>query len=143
MEPSRVTAPGGPRVLVVDDYQDGADSLALMLRAFGADARAAYDGETALLCAAEFHPAIVLLDLTLPGVSGLDVARAIRAAETTPVRLVAVSGWSDDNTRAETVAAGFDEYVVKPIAIEKVQALLAEARLAVTAPGTSPPDRSS
>jgi DNA-binding response OmpR family regulator len=132
MEPSRVTTSGGPRVLVVDDYQDGADSLALMLRAFGADARTAYDGESALLCAAEFQPALVLLDLTLPGVSGFDVARSLRATGPAPLRLIAVSGWSDDNTRTETLAAGFDEYVVKPIAIEKVQALLAEARRAET-----------
>ena len=116
----------GPRVLVVDDYQDGADSLTLMLRTLGADARAVYDGETALTSAVAFQPALVLLDLSLPGLSGLAVARALKGlAGLTATRFVALSGWSDEATRHETEIAGFDEYLVKPVEIEKIRELLA------------------
>src|SRR5262249_47365461 len=94
-----------PRVLVVDDYQGGADSLAMMLCALGADARAAYDGESAKTSAAEFKPALILLDLSLAGASGIDVGVAIRSALGPGApRLVALSGWSDDATRANTAA---------------------------------------
>jgi CheY-like chemotaxis protein len=124
----------GPRVLVVDDYQDGADSLTLMLRTLGADARAVYDGETALSSAVAFQPALVLLDLSLPGVSGLDVARALKGLSgLASTRLVALSGWSDEATRHETEVAGFDEYVVKPVALEKVRELLAALAVPPTA----------
>lgn len=117
--------PSRPRVLVVDDYQDGADSLAMMLRALGADARAAYDGESAKASAAEFRPALVLLDISLAGASGIDVGLAIRTALSPGApRLVALSGWSDDATRADTAAAGFDDYLVKPVQLDTVRSLL-------------------
>jgi CheY-like chemotaxis protein len=116
----------GPRVLVVDDYQDGADSLTLMLRTLGADARAVYDGETALASAVAFQPALVLLDLSLPGVSGLAVARALKGlAALRATRFVALSGWSDEGTRHETEVAGFDAYLVKPVELETIRDLLA------------------
>src|SRR5262252_7425928 len=115
--------PVGPtRVLVVDDYQDLADSLALMLRALGASARAVYDGQSALTAAAEFHPDLVFLDLGLPGMTGLDVARALRRAlDQQTIYLVAVSGWNHDDARRQSVEAGFDDYVVKPLALDTVQ----------------------
>jgi len=112
-------------VLVVDDYQDGADSLTLMLSALGAEARAVYDGESAVASAAEFQPALVLLDLSLGGASGIDVGVAIRSAlGALAPRLVALSGWSDETTRANTAAAGFDGYLVKPVELEAVKTLL-------------------
>lgn len=116
---------GPTRVLVVDDYQDLADSLALMLRALGAAARVAYDGQSALTAAAEFHPDVVFLDLGLPGITGLDVARAIRGRpEMSSTYLIAVSGWNHDEARRQSAEAGFDDYVVKPLALETLQRLL-------------------
>lgn len=116
-------------MLVVDDYPDTADSLAMMLRALGADARAAYDGASAMSSATEFRPALVLLDLSLAGASGIDVGRAIQSSLGPGVtRLVALSGWSDDATRADTVAAGFEAYIVKPVGLETVRSLLASLR---------------
>lgn len=121
----RQPRPSGPRVLVVDDYQDGADSLTLMLCALGADARAVYDGESAKASAAEFRPALVLLDLSLAGASGIEVGRDIRSALGSGApRLVALSGWNDDDTRAHTAAAGFDDYLVKPVEMDTVRSLL-------------------
>ena len=116
-------------MLVVDDYQDGADSLTLMLRALGADARAAYDGKSAMASAAEFRPALVLLDLSLAGASGIDVGVAIRSALGAPApRLVALSGWSDDATRASTAAAGFEDFIVKPVKLDTVRSLLSSLK---------------
>ena len=112
-------------MLVVDDYQDGADSLTLMLCALGADARAVYDGESAMTSAREFRPALVLLDLSLGEASGIDVGVAIRSAlGPLAPRLVAVSGWNDDTTRASTAAAGFEGLLVKPVELEAIRLLL-------------------
>lgn len=116
------TAP--PRVLVVDDYQDGADSLMLILRALGADARAVYDGETALSVVREFQPDLVFLDLGLPGLSGLEVASAIRRIAPEGVRLIAVSGRSQDEARDASLDAGFHDYLMKPVALETVMRVL-------------------
>ena len=123
------SAPGATqsqrRVLVVDDYQDLADSLTLMLRALGADARAVYDGEAALRSVEEFRPDLVLLDLGLPGLSGLDVARALsQLPDLRRTRLIALSGWSHDEARRKSLEAGFDDFLVKPVAIETLQRLL-------------------
>jgi CheY-like chemotaxis protein len=113
------------RVLVVDDYHDLADSLSLMLRALGADARAVYDGESALRAVAEFRPDLILLDLGLPGLTGLDVARALsQSPDPHKTRLVALSGWSHEQARQKSLAAGFDDFLVKPVAIETLQQLL-------------------
>ena len=120
---------GQRRVLVVDDYQDLADSLTLMLRALGADARAVYDGESALRSVAEFRPDLILLDLGLPGLTGLDVARALSQVPDLPhTRLIALSGWSHDEARKKSLEAGFDDYLVKPVAIETLQRLLESPR---------------
>jgi CheY-like chemotaxis protein len=122
---------GPTRVLVVDDYQDLADSLALMLRALGASARAAYDGQSALTAAVEFRPNLVFLDLGLPGMTGLEVARAIRREpELASAYIVAVSGWNHDEARRQSAEAGFNDYVVKPLALDTVQRLLLMCRSA-------------
>jgi two-component system CheB/CheR fusion protein len=115
------------RVLVVDDYQDLADSLTLMLRALGADARAVYDGESALRSVVEFRPHLILLDLGLPGLTGLDVARALsQIPDAAGTRVVALSGWSHDEALRQSLEAGFDDFIVKPVAIETLQQLLAK-----------------
>jgi len=117
----------GPRVLVVDDYRDGADSLALMLRALGADAQAAYDGDVALRIAEAFQPNLVLLDLGLPGGrTGVDVGRAILAHARVTPRVVAVSGSSHQEARQACRDAGFTGFLVKPVALEAIVALLDE-----------------
>jgi CheY-like chemotaxis protein len=114
-----------PRVLVVDDYRDGADSLVLMLRALGAEAQAAYDGDVALRLAEAFQPNLVLLDLGLPGgATGVDVGRAILAQARVTPRVVAVSGSSHQEARQACRDAGFTGFLVKPVALEAITALL-------------------
>jgi len=118
---------GPRRVLVVDDYEDGADSLAMILRTLGAEAYAVYDGESALSRLAELRPDLVFLDLSLPRLTGLDVARAIRGRDPThSIHIVALTGQSREESFEDTVDAGFDDYLMKPVTIEILLRVLGE-----------------
>ena len=118
-------APAGARVLIVDDNRDAAESLAMLVELLGNEAQVAYDGAAAIAMVDEFRPAIVLLDLTMPGMSGFEVARALRArGEQGGMRLVALSGRSEDDTRRQTRDAGFDDHVVMPVDLPTLTALL-------------------
>ena len=123
------------RVLVADDLRDSADSLALLVGAMGHEVRVAYDGEEALQLAGEFRPEIVLLDLGMPKLSGFEVCRRIRESSWGErMRLVAQSGWGQDEDRRRTAEAGFDHHLVKPIDPDALVELL--RRLAATAAST-------
>ena len=116
------------RVMVVDDNVDAADSLTLMLQAAGQEARAVYDGATALRLFETFRPHLILLDIGMPQMNGYDVARAIRSAPAgqEPV-IAAVSGWGQEADKARASAAGFDRHFTKPIAETALRTLVAEA----------------
>jgi PAS domain S-box-containing protein len=118
-------AGGKRRILVADDLRDSADSLASLLRARGYDARAAYDGEAALQLLASFRPDLCLLDLGMPEIDGYALCRRIRAlpwgGET---RIVAQSGWGQEEDRRRTREAGFDHHLVKPIDPDALDAVL-------------------
>jgi PAS domain S-box-containing protein len=123
-------APEGPsapprRVLVVDDQADSTDSLALFLRLRGHQVHTASDGPGALEEFSRCQPEVVFLDLGLPGMSGYDVARRLRAMpEARDVRLVAVTGYGTEADREQTRAAGFDVHLAKPVDPHAVEALL-------------------
>ena len=103
------------RVVIADDNRDGADSLSLMVRAFGCDVRTAYDGAGALGETVAFRPHVVVLDLGMPGMDGLEAARRIRALpHGDQITLIAVTGWGQERDRQATAQAGFDAHVVKP-----------------------------
>lgn len=105
-----------PRILVVDDGHDAADSLCMVLRMFGADSDVVYDGEAALVAIEAKRPDIVLLDLTMPGMDGYEVAQRVRVnPEYDNVRLIALTGWGTDEERMRSEAAGFSEHWVKPV----------------------------
>jgi CheY-like chemotaxis protein/two-component sensor histidine kinase len=113
------------RILVVDDNVDAANSLADLLGGWGHATRTAYDGVAALEAALDFAPEIVLLDLDLPKVDGIEVARRMRA--TTPrsrLLLVAVTGFGQKGDVERTQAAGFDGHLVKPIDTGSLRGLL-------------------
>jgi PAS domain S-box-containing protein len=116
------------RVLVIDDNVDAADSLTLMLQAAGQEARAVYDGATALRLCETFRPHLILLDIGMPQMNGYDVARAIRSSPGghDPV-IAAVSGWGQEADKARAAAAGFDRHFTKPIAESALRTLVAEA----------------
>jgi CheY-like chemotaxis protein len=112
-------------VLVVDDQADSTDSLALFLRLRGHQVHTASDGPGALEEFARCQPEVVFLDLGLPGMSGYDVARRLRAMpEARDVRLVAVTGYGTEADREQTRAAGFDVHLAKPVDPHAVEALL-------------------
>lgn len=115
------TAPGR-RVLVVDDSLDTTRMLKILLMRRGFEAEVANDGPEALDVAAWFRPEVVLLDLTLPGMTGQEVALALRGAEATAAALiVAVTGYGDLD-----VPAGFDHLLVKPLDYDALFRLLAD-----------------
>jgi len=128
-EPALETPEGPPgparRVLVVDDQPDSTDSLALFLRLRGHEVHTASDGPGALEEFARCQPEVVFLDLGLPGMSGYDVARRLRAMpEAREVRLVAVTGYGTEEDRERTRAAGFDVHLAKPVDPLAVEELL-------------------
>ncbi len=105
------------RVLVVDDNVDAAESAAMLLRFLGHEVAVAYDGPRALAAVCDFRPEIVLLDIGLPGMSGYDVARELRARpEGKGLVLAAVTGYGQDEDRRQAAAAGFDCHLTKPLA---------------------------
>lgn len=123
------------RVLVVDDDPVVAESMLVFLELEGHQVCSAASGEAALRLLAEFRPRVVLLDIGLPDLDGYEVARRIRL---TPggeqVKLVAVSGYGHEAARERGVQAGFDVYLVKPVAPSKLAALLAEIGTAEVTP---------
>ena len=114
------------RVLVVDDDVDAAEMLSQALHAAGHEVRHEHDGASALVAAAQFQPEVVLLDLGLPGMDGLEVARRMRAyPELADVRIVALTGFGAGADRSRSVAVGIESHLVKPVAIETVIAAIA------------------
>jgi PAS domain S-box-containing protein len=114
------------RILVVDDNADAADTLAMLLTVRGYDVRVARDGPAALGAARDFRPELVLLDIGLPGMDGYAVARQLRAGHaTSPLRLVALTGYGREEDRRRSAEAGFDHHLVKPVAPEVLLGILA------------------
>jgi two-component system CheB/CheR fusion protein len=132
-DPERTEQAGPPpltatrrRVLVVDDNVDAAESLALLVRLWGHEARVAHNGPEALRTAEEYHPEVVVLDIGLPGLNGYEVARRLRqqpGLEKTV--LAAVTGYGQEEDRRRSTAAGFDHHLTKPVDPEALQAVVA------------------
>jgi DNA-binding response OmpR family regulator len=122
-----VRIPEGPlrRVLIVDDCEDTANSLAFLVGLWGFEAEVCYDGAKAVETAATFLPQVVFLDLGLPGMDGFEVALRLRKMPgLRSVLLVAVTGWQSDVQQRLAWEAGFDHYVIKPADTDKLRALL-------------------
>ncbi len=119
-------ASGTRRVLVVDDNEDAASSLALILQHMGNHTRTAYDGAEAVQAADEFRPDVMLLDIGLPTMDGHAVARKLREQPWgRSILLVAVTGWGQDQDRRQSEEAGFDLHMVKPLDIASLEKLMA------------------
>jgi PAS domain S-box-containing protein len=116
---------GARRVLIADDNRDSADTLAAMLRMVGHDVRVCYDGVNALTQAELFRPEIMLLDIGMPVLNGLEVAAKIRARPWgTRIRLIALTGWGQPEDLKRSERAGFDHHLVKPVELPRLQELL-------------------
>jgi signal transduction histidine kinase/ActR/RegA family two-component response regulator len=119
----RLLAP--QRVLVVDDNHDAADSLGALLRLLGADVHITYNGRDALAALESYRPAVVLLDIGMPGMDGYEVVRRIREQpHTNDVTVIALTGWGQEADRSRTHSAGFDYHLIKPADINALESLL-------------------
>lgn len=115
------------RVLIVDDNQDLVEMLSAIVTDLGHDVRKALDGASALDEALSYHPDLVLLDLGLPVLSGIDVAKELRRRpETAGVCLVAITGWGAPEDRLRTREAGFNYHLTKPVDPEHLLQVIAQ-----------------
>lgn len=126
-EPRAPAEPGGGRrILIADDNEDSAASLAMMLNMTGNDVRTASDGQVALDLGATFEPDLVLLDIGMPNLNGYDAARRIRGASWgTRAVLVALTGRGRDEDKRLSHEAGFDFHLVKPVDSDELDRVLA------------------
>jgi PAS domain S-box-containing protein len=115
------------RILVVDDNEDAAQALAVLLRISGHDVSTAHGGEAALRLALSLRPDFLLLDLGMPGMDGYEVARRLRQDRGQRLRLIAVSGYGTEADRRRSEAAGFDHHLTKPVNLTALLALLGAA----------------
>ena len=114
------------RVLVMEDNPDVARSMARLLAVAGHDVRVAQDGESGMSVAREFAPDAILLDIGLPVVDGLQVARRIRQEPgLRNVLLIALTGYGRDTDREATRDAGFDHHLAKPVDFKTIESILA------------------
>jgi CheY-like chemotaxis protein len=117
------------RVLVVDDNVDAAESFAMLLRMLGQDVHTAHDPQAALTTLQTYRPDVAFLDIGLPGMSGHELARHIRALPGGDrMLLVALTGWGREEDRQQSLEAGFNEHVTKPAELALLQELLLTAR---------------
>jgi CheY-like chemotaxis protein/anti-sigma regulatory factor (Ser/Thr protein kinase) len=114
------------RILIVDDNQDSAMSLGMMLDLMGNDTCTAHDGLAAVEAAAEFRPDLILLDIGLPKLNGYDACCRIREQPWSKgMVIVALTGWGQEEDRRRSAAAGFDHHMVKPVEVGALEKLLA------------------
>ncbi|WP_193789098.1 hybrid sensor histidine kinase/response regulator, partial [Zavarzinella formosa] len=117
------------RVLVVDDNPDGAESLAMMLSLLGGEVATARDGQESLEQAERFRPEVILMDIGMPRMNGLEATRCIRAKEWgREVTIIALTGWGQDADRKRSREAGCDGHLVKPVELNALQQLLGDLR---------------
>jgi PAS domain S-box-containing protein len=122
---SELATPARHRILVIDDNRDAAASLAALLALKGNETRTAYDGAEGLQAAADFQPDIVLLDIGMPGIDGIETARRIREQSWgKDILLIALSGWGQERDKRQSVDAGFNHHLVKPVDIHALELLL-------------------
>jgi CheY-like chemotaxis protein len=114
-------------ILVVDDNRDAADALAALLQIDGHEVTAVYSSQDAVAALHRLHPDIALLDFGLPDIDGYELARRIRADEALHhVRLIAITGYGQEEDKARALSAGFAAHLLKPVEFSRLQRLLAE-----------------
>jgi PAS domain S-box-containing protein len=117
------------RVLVIDDNEDAAGSMALWLEALGSQVRIAHDGESAVRAIAEFRPDVVLLDIGMPGMDGYETCRRIRFEPFgSDVFIVALTGWGQEQDKVLATKAGFDAHLTKPADPAVLERILSATR---------------
>jgi CheY-like chemotaxis protein len=114
------------RVLVVEDNRDAADSLRMLLEVYGYQVEVAYTGPDGVRAAEAYRPQVILCDIGLPGMDGYGVAAAVRRnPATASARLIALTGYGQEDDRRRAREAGFDEHLTKPADPAVLEAVLA------------------
>jgi CheY-like chemotaxis protein len=113
----------------VDDNDDSARSLAWLIGSWGFDARVATDGRSGLELAAEYCPNVILCDVAMPGMSGLELARRLRANGHSDVALIAITAYGTEQDRDRTREAGFHTHFVKPVEPEELRRILRQCSM--------------
>jgi DNA-binding response OmpR family regulator len=118
-----------PKIFIVDDNRDAADTLGMYFENKGYEVRVVYDGDDAIREVDEFHPEVALLDIGLPGKDGYQIAQHIRAGRDGDIMLIAVSGYAAAEDVARAKDAGFDCHFGKPanpmLLLSKIEGRLA------------------
>jgi signal transduction histidine kinase len=115
------SAHGKPRVLLIEDNDDGREMMAMMLGGYGYEVETAADGLLGLAAARDWQPDLALVDIGLPGIDGYEVARRLRAdPATSPIKLVALTGYGLAEDLRRVMEAGFDRHLVKPVDIDQL-----------------------
>ena len=113
------------RILIVDDHEDSARLLSMLLDTMGHDTRCALTGEQAVTMSSDFKPEAIVLDLSLPDADGFEVATRLRALPgLADVKIVAVTGWSDPEAAQQAKAMGFRAFLIKPVDPMKLEQAL-------------------
>jgi CheY-like chemotaxis protein len=117
------------QILIADDNADSAESLAEVLRLAGHHVHVAFDGAQALEIFVRAKPRLALLDVGMPNLSGLDVARSIRAMQHgQDITLIAISGWGQELDRQNALQAGFDQHMTKPVDPKALYAMISDVQ---------------
>src|ERR1041385_4039916 len=130
--------PDKSRVLVVDDEPQITRVLKTVLTSQGYQVRTAGEGESALSSFNEWRPELVITDLYMPRMNGVELCRRIRAVSPVPIIVLSVKG--EERTKVEALDSGADDYVTKPFGTDE---LLARVRAALRRRGSAPPEVSS
>ena len=119
------------RVLVIDDNADAADAMAMVIDMLGYEVMTVGEGRKGVAAALSFRPDLALIDISLPDISGHEVARQLRALPVASItksphlHLIAVTGWSSDEDRSRSLEAGFDQHMSKPLDIDVLESMMA------------------
>jgi CheY-like chemotaxis protein len=112
-------------ILLADDNRDYSDTLGLLLQSQGHEVHITYDGAAALIKAEALRPDLVLLDIGMPLMSGLDIARGIRAQPWGQnICLIAITAWGTEQDKQRSMAAGFNRHLTKPVDLDSLMSIL-------------------
>ena len=115
------------QILLVDDQADAIDALAMLLEMDGHTVRTAYSGAHALATIEHFVPDLALIDVSMPDMSGMQLARLLRSnAALAKTRLIALTGYASEADRQAAMEAGFDGHVAKPVSGDQLADLIAQ-----------------
>ena len=133
--PARAAPHPTRRVLIIEDNLDSAETLSELLSVAGHEVETAHDGPAGFRKALSSRPDVVVCDIGLPGMSGYDVARAMRAEPSLAATLlVALTGYALPEDRQQALQAGFDHHLSKPVAFDELRSVLASSPLGVGPP---------